>query len=153
MGKFNAIYHNRKSVLIPYGFTRVQKDLTHLQKAEKFTIGYCGRIAIYPKGLGILLEGFALFHLACPQSQLLIIGDGKDMGKLEKMAADLKISMRFNVRGRFLEQRKRPYWRNAMCLPIHPEQTDCLRRLLKPLPLTSRYRFRSHQYRRFHQQV
>jgi glycosyltransferase involved in cell wall biosynthesis len=101
-----AIYHNKKSRLIPYGFKNPQVNPKQQEKASVFTIGYCGSITIYPKGLDLLLKGFSLFHQICPKAELIIIGDGKDSLKLEKIASDLKISNKVRFKGCNLAEEK-----------------------------------------------
>jgi glycosyltransferase involved in cell wall biosynthesis len=120
-----AIYHNNKSVLIPYGFTLPEPSEKKPVKAPRFTIGYCGRIAIYPKGLDILLNGFAQFHRALPESELLIIGDGKDRSRLEKMAEDLKIREAVVFKGPLFGEDKISKL-NQCHVFAHPSRTDGL---------------------------
>jgi len=85
-----TVFQNNKSVLIPYGFeVAEQKQL--LLDPSKFVIGFCGRLDIYTKGLKVLLEGFRIFNLRNPGSQLWIIGGGAGEGKLRKIASDLKL--------------------------------------------------------------
>jgi len=121
----DAIYHNKKSILIPYGFNNPHIDINKYQTAPIFTVGYCGRIAIHPKGLDILLKGFALFHLACPHSEMSIIGDGKERGKLENMAVDLKIGNRVHFKGSAFGDEKINLLMQCHVF-AHPSRTDGL---------------------------
>jgi len=120
-----SIYHNKKSVLIPYGFTSPHIDLSKYEKASIFTVGYCGRIAIHPKGLDVLLKGFSLFHLACPRSEMIIIGDGKDRAKLEKIALELNISNRVHFKGSAFGESKVNLLLQCHVF-AHPSRTDGL---------------------------
>ena len=120
-----AIFHNKKSILIPYGFKNPQVDASKYSKAPVFTVGYCGRIAIYPKGLDILLKGFSLFHQACPKSELLIIGDGKEKNKLEKMAIDLQIEKSVRFTGSAFGEDKIKLLMQCEVF-AHPSRTDGL---------------------------
>jgi glycosyltransferase involved in cell wall biosynthesis len=67
---------------IPYGFVPAATTDGKVPGSTKFVVGYCGRIDMYTKGLDALVAGFGEFCAAHPQSELRIIGDGADMGKL-----------------------------------------------------------------------
>lgn len=56
------------------------------EQTAKFTIGYIGQL-ISRKNLTATIKAFADFHQAYPSSQLLLIGDGEERVKLEKLVA------------------------------------------------------------------
>jgi glycosyltransferase involved in cell wall biosynthesis len=85
-----SVFQNNKSVLIPYGF-EVAEQKQFVAGTTSFVIGFCGRLDIYTKGLKELFEGFRLFRVRNPKSQLWIIGGGPGEAKLRKIAADLKL--------------------------------------------------------------
>lgn len=87
------IYPNNKTVLIPYGFDMPLKISTNTNHTNenKFIIGFCGRIDVYTKGLNELLEAFASFTKTISNTQLWIIGDGKEKAELETKAKLLQI--------------------------------------------------------------
>jgi glycosyltransferase involved in cell wall biosynthesis len=87
----NEIFPNNKSVLIPYGFERID-PCAGVIKNSQFIIGFCGRIDIYTKGLAELLRGFAKFNQSYADSQLWIIGDGNERITLEHLAQSLNIA-------------------------------------------------------------
>lgn len=75
-----------KIALIPYGFDAPDTpSAVRRQPENKFVIGFCGRADIYTKGLDALIGGFSLFHEEHPESELRIIGDGRDMPVLKRM--------------------------------------------------------------------
>jgi glycosyltransferase involved in cell wall biosynthesis len=80
--------------LIPNGFElptvqdaspHVLKE-TSLDSAAEATIVYCGRMAIFQKGLDILLEGFARYRKSGGTLKLTMVGDGPDRPQLEALA-------------------------------------------------------------------
>lgn len=101
----HEIYHNEKSVIMPYGFTRVVQQ-TDVEKYPLFTIVYCGRISVYSKGLDILVQGFARFHQLHPDSQLVIIGDGYEMPDIIKLAISLNIDQSIIFKGALFGEQK-----------------------------------------------
>lgn len=88
-----SIYSNNKTVLIPYGFDMPpQKISNSINLNDKnFIVGFCGRIDVFTKGLNELLEGFASFSQTIANTQLWIIGDGKEKAELETKAKHLQI--------------------------------------------------------------
>lgn len=87
------IYPNKKTVLIPYGFDMpIKKIINSINLNDKnFIVGFCGRIDVFTKGLNELLEGFASFSKTIANTQLWIIGDGKEKAELETKAKHLQI--------------------------------------------------------------
>lgn len=83
-----SIYENNKTVLIPYGFDVVQSCAAGRDNTN-FTIGYCGRIDLFTKGLVELLEGFGHFRANHAEARLWIIGDGEELKKLINKAREL----------------------------------------------------------------
>ena len=79
----------KQAQLIPNGmdFQQIPTNLSP-QKSEKLTFGFCGRLAIYHKGLDLMLQGFQQFIQEGGQATLALIGDGKDRPILEKMTTD-----------------------------------------------------------------
>lgn len=70
------------SYLLPYGFETEQTIKT--TKNNEFTIGFVGRIDMHTKGLDLLLEAFYNFQKKVKNTKLWIIGNGKDLIKMEK---------------------------------------------------------------------
>lgn len=118
------IYNNSKSVLIPYGFTPSQRTISAVKPAV-FTAAYCGRIAIYPKGLDIMLEGFRQFHQRFPQSQLIIIGDGKERKLLEQQVNEYGLSNAIVFTGSLFGEEKVAALERSHVF-VHPSRTDGL---------------------------
>lgn len=78
------------SFLLPYGFEPAA-GIPGPTKNTAFTIGFVGRLDIHTKGLDLLLEAFARFQKAHPDSGLWIIGDGPGRPYLEKNIARLNL--------------------------------------------------------------
>jgi glycosyltransferase involved in cell wall biosynthesis len=72
-----TIYTNTKSKLVAYGYENTTEE-TATPDAEKFIVGFCGRLDIYTKGLDLLVKAFAKFTVAVPQAKLWIIGDSSE---------------------------------------------------------------------------
>jgi glycosyltransferase involved in cell wall biosynthesis len=80
--------------LIPNGFElpTVQDVTPHALKENSLdaevepAIVYCGRMAIFQKGLDILLEGFARYRKSGGTLKLTMVGDGPDRPQLEALA-------------------------------------------------------------------
>jgi glycosyltransferase involved in cell wall biosynthesis len=85
----------RQIALIPNGFELpAAQDVTpHTLNETSLdaeiiepTILYCGRMAIFQKGLDILLEGFARYRKSGGTLRLTMVGDGPDRPQLEALA-------------------------------------------------------------------
>jgi glycosyltransferase involved in cell wall biosynthesis len=80
--------------LVPNGQNVEDLEISsHSKKENQFPIfGFCGRLDIKTKGLDILLQGFSQYLLNTGvKSQLWLIGDGEERGRLELMAQNLNI--------------------------------------------------------------
>jgi glycosyltransferase involved in cell wall biosynthesis len=119
-----AIYHNKKTLLIPYGFSRKDSPVPAV-KSDVFTVVYCGRLAIFPKGLDILLEGFALFNRRHPDSRLVLIGDGKEKSSLQESCRGLGISSSVLFTGSLFGEKKTRFLCESDVF-AHPSRTDGL---------------------------
>lgn len=86
-----TIYPAAKYSLVPYGF-----EVDNLPQAtlsnKSYTIGFCGRIDIYTKGLDLLLTAFAQAKDNISNARLCIIGDGAELSTLKAQAASLGIA-------------------------------------------------------------
>lgn len=118
------IYSNRKSVLIPYGFTPANRS-ANVKNPGIFTAVYCGRIAIYPKGLDIMLDGFAAFHRKHPNSQMVIIGDGKERKQLEQKVEQAGLAAAVVFKGSLFGADKVAALESSHVF-VHPSRTDGL---------------------------
>jgi glycosyltransferase involved in cell wall biosynthesis len=116
------IYHNEKSVILPYGFTRMEIK-NPPDKAVRFSVVYCGRLAIYPKGLDILVKGFALFNQLHRDAQLILIGDGKDKAHLRELCRQLNIDASVTFTGSVFGKNKIRLLRECHVF-AHPSRTD-----------------------------
>jgi glycosyltransferase involved in cell wall biosynthesis len=119
-----AIYHNKKTKMMPYGFSRKENPAPR-EKAAIFTVVYCGRLAVFPKGLDILVEGFALFNRRHPDTRLLLIGDGKEKTSLQELCRDLGLSSSVLFTGSLYGEEKTS-WISKGHVFAHPSRTDGL---------------------------
>jgi glycosyltransferase involved in cell wall biosynthesis len=68
-------------------------DVDHISKIkakrsfEGFTIGYMGGFERF-RGLDLLVESFKLLKKKVPEANLLLIGDGPDLGRVKKIAGN-----------------------------------------------------------------
>ncbi len=118
-----SIYNNDKSVLIPYGFNHNTDLHSEIQKRGVFTICYCGRLSIYTKGLDILFRGFTLFNKRFPESEMIVIGDGREKAELEKMCTDLQLRASVHFRGSLFGSEKIRVISSCQVF-AHPSRTD-----------------------------
>lgn len=80
-----SFYLNNKSQLVAYGYQN-ELDVTATPPADKFIIGFCGRLDIYTKGLDLLVKAFSKFTLNQSNAQLWIMGDGPEKQTLAQLA-------------------------------------------------------------------
>ena len=87
-----TMLHGINQKLIPNGmdFQQIPTDLP-TRNNEEIIFGFCGRLAIYHKGLDLLLEGFQQFLADGGKGTLQLIGDGADRPSLEILAKKLNI--------------------------------------------------------------
>jgi glycosyltransferase involved in cell wall biosynthesis len=119
--ELGTIYRNRKSLTIPYGFSR-PNHLPVQEKAGVFSVVYCGRLVRYSKGLDILLEGFALFNKRHPESQLILIGDGREKESLRDLCRDLGLHTSVVFKGSLFGEEKVRMLQEAHVY-AHPSRT------------------------------
>ena len=85
----------QNSIVIENGvaFSSVQKSLTKtsLGLPDKFLVGTSSRLITW-KRVDILIEAFSKFIKECPDSHLVVVGDGPERESLEKLTKDLNIS-------------------------------------------------------------
>ncbi len=89
---FNSLMSINHQCLIPNG--QDLDDIPTLQqqtKNEHPVFGFCGRIAIFHKGLDLMLAAFQAYINNGNKGTLELIGDGKDMPLLQQQAKDLGI--------------------------------------------------------------
>lgn len=119
-----TIYPDAKYSLVPYGF-----EAHSLPQAspsnEDFTIGFCGRIDIYTKGLDLLLAAFAQVKKEITNARLCIIGDGAELSTLKAQANNLGIANAIEFCGSLYGDDK--YAKLATCSVFaHPSRNEGL---------------------------
>ncbi len=96
------IFGNIPYTLIPNGqnIDDLRFNFKSIKKNNFPVFGFVGRIDIKTKGLDILLKGYALYAKRKQNlSQLWVVGDGKELPALKKMAKDLGIFSRIKFLG------------------------------------------------------
>ncbi|MEO6930052.1 MAG: glycosyltransferase family 4 protein [Chitinophagaceae bacterium] len=78
-----ALYPNTKTIVVPYGFSS-ESSIQSAPDKNKFILGFCGRLDIYPKGLDLLVNAFAFVKQVNPRAQLWIIGDSAERDQLKR---------------------------------------------------------------------
>jgi len=86
-----AIYPNRKQIVIPYGFDQSPLDSFIKTHNNTFVVGFIGRIDIHTKGLDLLTQAFSKFRKD-KDTKLWIVGDSNEMPILKRMLEDVGIS-------------------------------------------------------------
>jgi glycosyltransferase involved in cell wall biosynthesis len=84
----------RRIEVIPNG---ISPELQSVISEESDYILYLGRIDIYGKGLGVLVNAYAEFLKSFPHIRLVIAGDGRDMERFETMLMKLPENARKNI--------------------------------------------------------
>ena len=118
------IYNNKKSIILPYGFTRNEVKPVP-EKANGFYVVYCGRFAMHHKGLDILLEGFAMFNRKYPDAQLILVGDGSEKERLRELCWLLGIDASVTFMGSVFGKDKTRILQECHVF-AHPSRTDGL---------------------------
>lgn len=78
-----------KRVIVPNGCS--MSALAYFQpvfSGKELTVGFCGRLSAYHKGLDITLKGFANYLQKGGKGKLHLIGDGEDAQALKQIVAD-----------------------------------------------------------------
>jgi len=89
---------------------------------DRTYIGTVGRL-IGLKGIQVLLKAMPMILTECPETRLLIIGDGEYGSTLEALAAKLGVSDSVSFIGR-IEHDRLPMWINALDILVQPSIGD-----------------------------
>ncbi len=81
----------QSKVLLPNGQPSINFQANKFDRNEQLIFSFCGRIALEHKGLDLLLKGFRLFLDKGGNAALHLIGDGSEMPRLKKIAAELQL--------------------------------------------------------------
>lgn len=84
--------------IIPYGFSGSEMGVQRVDRSS-FRIGFLGRIDIYTKGLDLILKAYKQLEHRLENSELVIVGDGKEMPKLREMIKSLAFQNRVTLTG------------------------------------------------------
>jgi glycosyltransferase involved in cell wall biosynthesis len=89
------------------------------------TIVYCGRMAIFQKGLDLLLEGFARYRRSGGTLKLTMVGDGPDRPRLEALANQHGIADAITWTGQIFGSPLRTILRRSMFF-VHSSRFDVI---------------------------
>ncbi|MDR1007899.1 MAG: glycosyltransferase family 4 protein [Campylobacteraceae bacterium] len=103
-------------------------------KDDDFVIGYIGSIVNY-EGLDTLIEAFCKVCQKIQNAKLLIVGNGKILSGLEKLAASFNVSDKVSFTGAVAHKDVQQYFSliNAITIPRKPHKVCQLVSPLKPL--------------------
>ena len=89
----NLIETNNKR-LIPNGqdLSNIPNFIMNKNPNDLMVFGFCGRLAIFHKGLDLMLNAFKLFLDKGGKARMELIGDGGDRPALEQLCTDLGIT-------------------------------------------------------------
>lgn len=97
-GKYEVLHLNELSekankCLIPNGqdFSVFPENFQTKTDDKIPVFGFCGRLAIYHKGLDLLIQGFATYLKSGKEARLELIGDGPERETLETLAKELGV--------------------------------------------------------------
>jgi glycosyltransferase involved in cell wall biosynthesis len=120
----HALGFGHKAHLQAYGFEPNAAN-TATAKNESHTFCFMGRLDAHTKGLDLLIEAFASFVNEYPESQLWIIGDGKDRLALENSVQEKKLSKSVSFFGALYAEEK--YNKMNRCqVFVHPSRNEGL---------------------------
>lgn len=110
--------------VIPNGVNvRLFKPLPESKKHKKFTITAGGTIMGKKKGLDLLIKGFAKLHARHADTQLILFGEGDELGNLQNLAQKLNLGSSIIFKGRVSHQKlaqELPKC-HVFCLPSYAE--------------------------------
>ncbi|WP_143883917.1 glycosyltransferase family 4 protein [Chryseobacterium binzhouense] len=125
MEGLQSIFPTRKGTLIPYGLERIKDDLSFSSQKETLIFGFVGRLDIYTKGLDLLVESFAEFSKADPDSKLWIIGDSNEKAELHQKIKTLGIEEKTVLFGSKFGEEKNDLLKK-MDVFVHPSRNEGL---------------------------
>ncbi len=120
-----TLYRTDKTVLIHYGFEKIQSGFNAISSEKDMIFGFVGRLDIYTKGLDLLMESFAAFSKQYPESKLWIIGDGTEKEKLHQMIKQNNIEHKVELLGSKFGDEKNDLIRK-MDVFLHPSRNEGL---------------------------
>lgn len=94
---------------------------------ENPTILYTGAMNVVARGIGLLLEAFALLHTRMPAARLLMVGDGDDRLALQQQAHALGIGKAVRWTGRVDPMAIRAYLSLSDCSVDPVDDTPAMR--------------------------
>ena len=100
--------------LFPNGFTEPKAPFA-APKAEPFRMVYCGRVALYHKGLDLLAEAMGLLERRGLAPALDIVGDGPDLHELEQLLEQSSAAQHVTFHGSLFGEDKRAALMGASC--------------------------------------
>ncbi|SIP94190.1 glycosyltransferase family 4 protein [Chryseobacterium sp. RU33C] len=121
----HSVFPTSKSVLITYGYDRINTGFYSGNLKEPIIFGFVGRLDIHTKGLDILIESFASFSSKKPNSKLWIVGDGAEKNELIHLLKSYHISDKVELLGSKFGEEKNDLIKK-MHVFVHPSRNEGL---------------------------
>lgn len=125
MEGLQSIAPTKKGTLIPYGFERLKDKIAFNTQKENLIFGFVGRLDIYTKGLDLLIESFAEFSKADPDSKLWIVGDSNEKDLLHQKIKSLGIENKTVLFGSKFGEEKNDLLKKIDVF-VHPSRNEGL---------------------------
>ena len=114
-----------KTVLINYGFEKINSDRNTATANGPVVFGFVGRLDVYTKGLDLLIESFTAFSKEYPESRLWLIGDGAEKEKLHQQIKQNNLENKVELMGSKFGEEKNDLIRK-MDVFLHPSRNEGL---------------------------
>lgn len=121
----HTLQRTDKTVLIHYGFEKIQSDPKTIYAKKTMIFGFVGRLDVYTKGLDILIDGFAAFSKQYPESKLWIIGDSTEKENLHQQIKQNNLEHCVELMGSKFGDEKNDLIRK-MDVFLHPSRNEGL---------------------------
>lgn len=102
---------------VPYGMNHALFRQTGVPKSPVPLVGALGRLKKY-KSFDHLIEAFPLVRREVPEARLVIVGDGDDRPRLQKITADLGLQSAVTFTG-FVSEEEKVRWLNEMHVAVN----------------------------------
>ena len=120
---FDIKVRKTKIFFAPNAVTLNQKFKTIYSTDHSLRISYCGRLAMYHKGLDLLLKSVEFLKKQKENIYLDLIGEGPDRALLEKMTESLSINEQVTFYGKKIGQEKEEIIKKSDVF-VHPSRWE-----------------------------
>ena len=119
----NQIFPNEKNVLLPYGYRSRLSPTFSSKKNDEFIIGFMGRLAIYTKGIDLIIKALEGLKKKISNFRLWIIGDSDQKPQLEKWIEEAGLDKHVVLWGAKFGEEKVELMRQ-MDIFLHPSRNE-----------------------------